>query len=205
MDIQLQELLDTIRTEGVNNAEEQARKIRAEAEEQAGKIVADARKEAARILESATQDAKRLEQSGREALRQAGRDLILSLQKEIQNLIAAIIKKETKNVLTGKFLEEALSAVLSGWKENGETDLTVLVTEKLLENLAKALHSQLASAVKGGAELRPGRHVDYGFKVSMKGGTAYYNFTEEGIAEILGEYLNPRIAEILKKSVAGEG
>jgi V/A-type H+-transporting ATPase subunit E len=120
-------------------------------------------------------------------------------------LFAAIIKKETKNVLTGKFLEEALRAVLSGWKENGETDLTVLVPEKLLENLEKALHSQLASAVKGGAELRPGRHVDYGFKVSMKGGTAYYNFTEEGIAEILGEYLNPRIAEILKKSVAGEG
>ncbi len=205
MDVQLQELLDTIKAEGIQNAEEQAKKIVARAEEQAKAIVSGARKEAEQILDKAKQDAERQEQSGKEALRQAGRDLLLSLQKEIQNLFTGLIRKETETVLTARFMEEALKAILSGWKGEADKSLTILVPEKLLNELEKALHGQLASALKGGVELKPGKNVSYGFKIAMKDGTAYYNFTEEGIAEILGEYLNPRIAEILRKSISNEG
>jgi V/A-type H+-transporting ATPase subunit E len=38
----------------------------------------------------------------------------------------------------------------------------------------------------------------------MKDGSAYYNFTSEGIAEILGEYVNPSLGELIQRAVDKE-
>ena len=53
MDVQLQELIDKIKKDGVASAENEAAKIVAEAEKNAEKIIADAQEKAAEIVKKA--------------------------------------------------------------------------------------------------------------------------------------------------------
>jgi V/A-type H+-transporting ATPase subunit E len=58
--------------------------------------------------------------------------------------------------------------------------------------------------LKKGIELKPFPELQAGFRIAMKDGSAYYNFSDQGIAEILAEYMNPRIAEIVQEAVEEE-
>jgi len=52
--------------------------------------------------------------------------------------------------------------------------------------------------------LNPFPELQAGFRIAMKDGSAYYNFSDQGIAEIMAEYMNPRIAEIVREAVGKE-
>jgi V/A-type H+-transporting ATPase subunit E len=62
----------------------------------------------------------------------------------------------------------------------------------------------LAVELQKGVELKPFPEIEAGFRIAMKDGSAYYNFTDRGIAEILAEYLNPKIAEIVQEAAQKE-
>ena len=59
----LKELLEKINTEGVQQAEEQARVIESKAKDERGKILKDAELEAQRIVEEAEADAKKTKET----------------------------------------------------------------------------------------------------------------------------------------------
>ena len=67
-----------------------------------------------------------------------------------------------------------------------------------LPRIERALPAIVDGITKKGLEIKPTADAKAGFVVSEKSGNAYYNFTSEGIAEILAEYLNPRLAEIVR-------
>ena len=201
MDVQLKELIERIKSEGVENAEQQAEKIVREAEERAKQIVADAEKEADSIRKNAEEEARKREATGRETLKQAGRDLLLSVEKRLQSLFDRIITEETGNAMKGEYLQDLIGKVVEQL-ESDVQDLSVLVDEKELGNIEKGLHSKLSEALSAGMEIKPLHGVEAGFRVAYKDGSAYFNFTAEGIAEILSAYLNPRLAEILKEAAA---
>lgn len=86
MDVQLKELIDKIKNDGVKSAEENAARIISEAEEKASGIIRKARENADTLRDTARADAEKTERSGKEALRQAGRDLVLTIKAEISTL-----------------------------------------------------------------------------------------------------------------------
>jgi V/A-type H+-transporting ATPase subunit E len=201
MDVQLKELIERIKSEGVENAEQQAEQIVNEAEERAKKIVSDAEKEADAIRKEAEEEARKREATGRETLKQAGRDILLSTQKRLQELFDRIITRETGETMKGEYLQQLIGKAVEQL-ESDVADLSILVDEKELGNIEKGLHSKLSEELASGMEIKPLPGVEAGFRVSYKDGSAYYNFTSEGIAEILAGYLNPRLAEILKEAAA---
>lgn len=203
MDVQLKELIDRIKSEGIESAEEQAQKIIREAEEKAKQIVSSAEKDADNIRQQAEEEAARREHTGRESLKQAGRDLVISLQKTLQNLFESVIYTETAEKLKGDALQKSIQELIDHWSED-VTDISVLVAEDELQKLEKGLRDKLSAQLAKGMELQPLPNVEAGFQVAYKDGSAYYNFSAEGIAEILSEFLNPRLAEILKEAVKEE-
>ena len=203
MDVQLQELIERIKSEGIENADQEADRIIKEAQEKAKQIVSDAESEAEKIRNKAEEDAARREQTGRESLKHAGRDLLLSVQKRLQQLFDTIIYQETAESLKGNLLENAVSQVVKNWDAE-LSDLTVLIAEDELEKVEKGLKKKLSDELSKGVEIKPLPRVEAGFQVSMQDGTAYYNFTAEGIAELLSQFLNPRLAEILKEAAKEE-
>jgi V/A-type H+-transporting ATPase subunit E len=64
--------------------------------------------------------------------------------------------------------------------------------------------SRLVEELKKGFELKPLPTLEAGFRIGLKDGSAYYDFSDQGIAEILAEYLNPRLSELMSQAAAPE-
>ena len=73
MEIQLQELIDQIKQNGVEVAEAEAKRIVDAANAEAERIISGAQNKADKILEDAKTENERMLRSSEEAIRQAGR------------------------------------------------------------------------------------------------------------------------------------
>ena len=204
MEVQLQELIDKIKTEGIKSAEQESARVLHEAEKKANEIIAQAHDEASAIVAKANEEVKRFEQTAKDAVAQAGRNTILSLRSRITELFDALIAEQTREALTPKVLEEAIVSLIKSWSKEQVTNLQVLLPASDLKKLEKQLKSRLAAELKKGVELKPFPEISAGFRIAMEDGSAYYNFTDQGIAEILAEYLNPKIAEIVREAAQKE-
>ncbi len=205
MDIQLKELIETIKKDGIASAEATAAQIIAEAERQAKGIREKAQQEAERFIQEAKREIARTEQASRDALVQAGRDLLLGLERRIVRLFEGVIKTATQEALEGEGLVQILAALLSAWVEKNDSNIEVLLSPKDYQKLEKGLQARLAKELKKGVVIKPSPAVEAGFRIGEKDGSSYYDFTVEGLAEILSATLSPRLAEILKQASKVEG
>lgn len=200
MEAQLKELIEKIRQDGVETAEQEAEKIIAEAKNEADGIIEEAHKKSKEMIENAKKENRRQEQAGKEALVQAGRDLLISLEKKITQIFDELIKSETGAALDGKFLENILTAMVKEWVKSRSDHITVLLPEDELKALEGSLKKKLTAELKKGVEIKPTDAVEKGFYISEKEGSSYYNFSAEGIAEIIAEYVNPRLSEAIRRA-----
>ncbi|MGL1894131.1 MAG: V-type ATP synthase subunit E [Spirochaetaceae bacterium] len=198
MDVQLKELIDKIKIDGVKSAEDSAKTIIAEAEKKADQIVSNAEKKANDVKESALAEAEVSKQAGISAVKQSARDLVIDLKKEIEGIFDSLIKTETTESLKGDELANAIVAVLGNWNKDDVSDLKVLLPSSEEENVKKSIIKKFSDAVKAGLEIKPQEGLDAGFKLSEKDGNVYYDFTAEGVGQMMAEYLSPQLAEIVK-------
>jgi len=204
MEIQLQELIDKIKKDGIEPASEEAARIKREAEAEAAKIISAAQKEAEEIINTGKVSAERSEKAGIAALEQASRNLILAFKGEIQALLDAI----TAHAVTLAYKEDTFKAILpdliKAWaSRSGSDSLDLLLPEKELAKIKAWATGALTAELKKGLELKSDRNLGAGFKIANKDGSAYYDFSAESVAELLSAYLNPHLAEILKNSAKG--
>jgi len=199
MDVQVKELIEKIKNDGVKNAEESSSRIISEAEKKAAALIESAEKEAAEIKSQAQNEASRMEQAGKEALKQAGRDLLLSVKKDVEDLFNRIVQSGTAEVLKGDSLKECIVAVLKSWKEDEVTDLSVLVAPETLKSMESKLKADLKSMIDKGLEIKPFSGLAAGFRISSKDGRAFYDFSDKELMEMLSKYLNPGLMSILEK------
>ncbi len=205
MDIQLQELVDKIKKDGIAAASDEAAKLKAQAQAEATRVVEAAKKEADSIINAAKADAERSEKAGTAALEQASRNLVLAFKGEIQNLLDAIVKKEAAAAYNADTIKAVLPDILKAWASKGSDDLAVLINEKDLAALKGFFDEKLVSTLKKGCELKSDRNLSGGFRIAEKDGSAYYDFSAESAADLLSAYLNPRLAENLKNAVKTGG
>ena len=202
MEIQLQELIDKIKKDGIESASEEAARIKREAEAEAARIVNAANKEAADIVSRGKADAERSERAGKAALEQASRNLVLAFKSEIQALLDKIISQAAASAYSADALKQILPNLLKNWISNkGAFDL--LLSDDDLAKLKSWAGGTLAAELQKGIELKSDRNLGAGFRIANKDGSAYYDFSAEAVSELLSAYLNPHLAEILKISAKG--
>jgi V/A-type H+-transporting ATPase subunit E len=204
MDIQLQDLIDKIKKDGIASASDEAAKLKSQADAEANRIVEAAKKEASTIIAKAKADAERTEKAGNAALEQASRNLVLAFKREIQNLLDAIVKQEVTETYKADVLKTVLPDILKVWAANGSDDLALLISEKDLNKVKGFFDEKLADTLRKGIELKSDRNLSAGFRIAQKDGSAYYDFSAESVAELFSAYLNPHLAEILKAAVKAE-
>jgi V/A-type H+-transporting ATPase subunit E len=206
MEIQVQELIDKIKKDGIESASGEAARIKTEAEAEAGRIVAAAQKEAAEIVSRGKADAERSEKAGIAALEQASRNLVLSFKGEIQTLLDKLIAQSAASAFKEDTLKEVLPGLLKAWvSKTGAESINLLLSEGDLAKLKSWAAGALAEEFKKGTELKSDRNLASGFRIANKDGSSYYDFSAESVAELLSSYLNPHLAEILKGAVQGTG
>jgi len=204
MDIQVQELINKIKKDGIESASEEAARIKSEAEAEAKHIVESAKKEAAEVTAKGKQDAERAEKAGTAALKQASRNLILAFKEEIQGLLNSLVAAQVGKSYTDDVLKAVIPELIKSWSAKrsggGADSLAVLVSGASLGKLEAFFKTKLAAELKKGLELRSDRNLAGGFRIANKDGSAYYDFSADSVAEMLCAYLNPKLAEILKAS-----
>jgi len=196
MSVQLQELIDRIKREGVQEAEKQAADMKGQAQTEADRIVSEAKKQAQTIVKKAKEETRQFEAASRDSLAQAGRDLVLNVKKNLTDLFQAVLRRETAGGLDSDVLREALLALIKGWADRKGESGEILIPEKQQSDVVDYVMSRVAKELKGGFEIRPSARIEAGFKISE--GDAFYDFTDRGIAEFLMEHLNSKVAACLK-------
>ncbi|GHV02680.1 V-type ATP synthase subunit E [Spirochaetia bacterium] len=203
MDIQLQELIDKIKKDGIESASEEAARLKAQAEAEAKRIVDAAAKEGEAIISRAKSEGEKFEKAGIAALEQASRNLVLAFKTEIQSLLDKIVAQETASSYSEDTLKAILPDLVKTWASKSSNSLDLLLSDSDLKKLQGFFNDKLAAELKKGVELKADRNLGAGFRIASKDGSAYYDFSSESVAELLAAYLNPRLGEILKTAARG--
>lgn len=204
MDVQLQELIDKIKKDGVGAAEASAQAIIADAEKRAEAIVAEAERKAAENEKKAKAEAERLEKASIDAIKQAARNTILSFRDGINAELSALIQAETAKSYDDKLLKTLIPEVVKEWVKNQEaSSVSVLLSEKDTAALSASLTAALKNEIAKGLEIKADSSLDAGFRISTKDGAAFYDFSAESVAALFSAYLNPKTAQIMKDAAGG--
>ena len=180
MELQIQDLVSSIRKEGVEAANAEAEAIIAEAKKKADSIVSGAKTEAQQSKDAAEKEIAILKESAEVSAEQAKRDAVLAFKSEIQKEFEKIMAAGVGKVLSGKALGELIRMAVAG--EN-IADCVAEVAE-----VSDALKAELAEEIKNGLEIRPTKNVQHGFRLAAKDGSGYFDCSDDGIMEMLMPY-----------------
>ncbi len=202
MDVQLQDLIEKIKKDGVEAADKSASEKIAQARAEAEKIIANAKEEADKIIKAAKDETTRMEKASEDAIRQAGRNLILSFRESVEKELSAIMTAETAKSYSPKLLENLIPETVKAWTKNTDAgDVSVLLNEKDLKELEQNLGAALKDKIGEGLTLKADNSIENGFRIGVKDGAAYYDFSAEAVADLFSAYLNPKVASIMKEAV----
>jgi V/A-type H+-transporting ATPase subunit E len=201
MEVQLGALIEQIKKEGVAAAESEAKAIVDKANADAEAIVAEARAEAERLLASAKSENERLVRSSEEAIRQAGRNLLLSFRESVARELRAIVEKTVDDAYSSEALGALVLRAIEAFAANAEAEsLCAVLNEKDLAALESGMLAALRERMLTGVTLRAGDGFDGGFRIAVGESGAYYDFSAEAVTEMLSAYLAPRVAALLKEA-----
>ena len=180
MELQIQELVSSIRKEGIDAANAEAETIIAEAGKKAEAIIAAARSEAKETKETAEREIGILKERAAESAGQAKRDAVLSFRAEVEAIFERLLAADVAKALDGKALGTLIRAALAG------EDVSAYAAE--VAAVSDELRAELATELKNGLEIRPTRSVKAGFRLAAKDGSGYFDCSEEEIMQMLMPY-----------------
>lgn len=199
----VQELIDKIKSEGIQAAKQEAGEITKQARDQANKINEDAMTASDQLLQNAKKDIKKMHESTHMALKQASRDMLLALRNEIENMLKKIISSQVKDSLSSDQLANIITEVIKSSSEADQLapDIRITLNIKDLKKLEESYIAKLKEKVKGTIKLEASDDIDKGFTISYDAGKSDFDFTDESLAQFLSQYLNSQVSDLLKESV----
>jgi V/A-type H+-transporting ATPase subunit E len=211
----VESLIERLRGEGVASGRAEAEKIVKDAQTDAQTILNKARAEADQIVSRARTEAANLEKAGRQALEVAARDTALDLKHRLLQGAAREVKQLVNEELKRQeVLEKLILEVAGQAKEqaNGAEAIEVVLPEKAvsMDDLARD-PAQLQAGPLGqfatlaardllrrGVTLTPSPNVKAGIKVRLTDKGVELDLSDQAIADVLLQHLQPRFRALLE-------
>ena len=201
MEVQLQELIDQIKKDGVEAAETEAEAILKSAGEKAEQIISDAQAQADKILLNAKAENDRMVKSSEDAIRQAGRNLLISFRESVSSELKAIIGENVSAVYSSEALTQLIVSIVESWANKPDAeDISVILNSADLKKLEETLLVALKEKMLKGITLKANDNFDGGFRIAVNNGGAYYDYSAEAVVDMLSNYLSPKVTELLKEA-----
>jgi V/A-type H+/Na+-transporting ATPase subunit E len=201
MQTKLQELTEKIYSEGVEKANDEAKRIEAEAKKQADEMLEKAKKDAEKIIKDAEKEAEDLKKNSLNELQLASRQAISDIKQKVVALIdykavSPEIKGAFKDV---EFTQLIIETVVKNWNPKGSdaVSLSVLLPEDKKKEFEAFFQKKTKDLLEKGLEIGFSEDVKGGFKIGPKEGGYMVSFTEEDFENFFKAYLRPRLIEIL--------
>ena len=201
MEIQLGELINQIKKDGVEAAETKAEAILSDAKAEAEKIINDARLQAEKILNDAKAENERMVKSSEDAIRQAGRNLLISFRESVTRELNAIVNENVTAVYSSDKLAGLIVTAVENWSKKPDAeDVSVVLNSGDLKALEDNLIAALKEKMLSGVTLKANDNFDGGFHIASNDSGAYYDYSAETVVDMLSNYLSPRVTELLKEA-----
>lgn len=201
MEVQLQELIEQIKNDGVVAAETEAKSIIDAAKAEAEKIVAEAKAQAEKILADAKSENDRMTKSSKDAIRQAGRNLLISFRESVTKELEKITAENVTAVYSSDELAKLIINIVECWANKPDAeDIAVILNTEDLKRLEDNLIGALNEKMLKGVTLKANDNFDGGFRIAVNNGSAYYDYSAEAVVEMLSNYLSPKVTELLKEA-----
>lgn len=182
MELQIRDLVDAIKKEGVDAAQAEAERILNEAKASAAEIVARAKEEAESILEKAEAEKKVMTESVKIAAEHTKRDALLAFRQSVQSEFQKLLSAETEKALNCETLAKLISAAIMG------EDASLYAAE--VHEVTEGLKKQLADEIRAGLEIRTNADIQAGFRLAAKDGSGYFDCSDEEILKMLAPYFS---------------
>ena len=201
MEVQLGELIEQIKKEGVATAEAEAKAIVDAAKADAEKIIDEAKAQADKILNDAKSETERMTKSSEDAIRQSGRNLLISFRESVSRELKAIIGENVSAVYSSEALAQIIVNIVANWANKPDAeDIAVILNTEDLNRLEETILAALKEKMLKGITLKANDNFDGGFRIAVKGGSAYYDYSAEAVVDMLSNYLSPKVTELLKEA-----
>ncbi|MCX5698398.1 MAG: V-type ATP synthase subunit E family protein [Candidatus Omnitrophica bacterium] len=194
---EIKDLIAKIQQEGIQAAQEQAARIKTEADRVSLKIISEAKIQAQEIIEQANSQAQRLADSTQAALRQAGRDLLISLRQEIISMLDRLIKLDLRQALTVEELSSIIGALIKNAPPSLGSQIIVSLNKLDQDKLEQGFLRQLAQETKKSIVLKSADGIDSGFIISFDAGKSIFDFSGRALSDYICSRLKPELNKIL--------
>ena len=136
------------------------------------------------------------------SIKQASRDMLLSLRKEIGNILQKIVAAKVSDALTAQTLTAIITDVAKRAVDANQAQggLEVTVSAQDLQNLQQGFIAQLQKELKKPIHFKASEDIGKGFVISFDQGKSNFDFSDAGLADYLGAYLNEQVAALLKEA-----
>ena len=201
MEIQLQALIDQIKKDGVEAAVTEAESVLNAAKAEAEKIISDAKAQAEKYLLDAKNENEKMVKSSEDAIRQAGRNLLISFRESVSKELNAIVSENVTAVYSSDAFAKLIVNAVEGWvaKPDAE-DISVVLNSADLKSLEETLVAGLKDKLGKGVTLKANDNFDGGFRIAVNNGGAYYDYSAEAVVDMLSNYLSPKVTALLKEA-----
>ncbi len=211
-------LITRLRNEGVSAGRDEADRILADARRQAQQILEKTTAEARDILETAHKKADAYRAAGEEALKTAMRDAVLGMKAGLMDHFSADVARLVSRELTNPDILKQMILAVAGRVRSGagvreeEEDLEIVLPtaviglEELRSNpdeLEKGALTKFALGLTGemlreGITLSASDDFATGIRVRIDGKNITLDLTEEAVAALLLQHLQPRFRAVLE-------
>jgi V/A-type H+-transporting ATPase subunit E len=205
----VQALIDRIRDQGVQSANQEAARILAEAEAKASQLLADAQKQVEQLRAKATADIEAEQAAAQEALKLSARDTVTRLKNLVSTAFETFVRRLVTTATQDRELMKNLVLVLAGHSADEfikDKQIQILLSDALLtgqpdpklRELSKQTILSLSSdMLREGVELIPSSNVEGGAKVRLVGEQLEIDLTDKAITKMLAGQLLPRFHALL--------
>jgi len=197
MTMELKNLIDKIKKDGVEQAENEAAKIVASAKEQAQEVISQAQSKAKDIIVQAQDEASAFKSSSEQALKQAARDALLALRGRVTEFFARVVKTNVQDELSPDVLKDIILQAVEHSIKEGIMDIEIVVSAEDKKALEVKLFAALKKEAKERVLLKEGKGIEKGFRIGERNKDSYLDFTDQAIAEGFRRYLNPKLVDAL--------
>lgn len=197
MEMDLSNLIEKIKKDGVSEAQKKSADIINDAQKKAQEIIARAHTENKNIILEAETESNKLKKLAEASIKQSVRDAALSLKQKIVELCDTITKRQITQQMSSSVLKDIILKLIENFKKEGILNIEILLKKEDKEKLEEAVLNSLGAEMKKGITFKISPSISAGLRIGEKDKNYCYDFTDEGLMEALKAYLNPKVLKIL--------
>lgn len=196
MEQQIQDLINSIKKDGIESANNESKKILDDANKKAEMIISEATKKKNEMLEEAKKQIALERESSMAAVKQGARDLSLSFVKGTEEKFTQILKTKIDDSFSADVLKEVI--VLAIQSEFDSKDVVVELPEKYKKTIADSILSDIKKEVeKDGLAFSFSSSLSGGFRVIEKDGKAYIDLSSDEVTKLLYPYVSSTLRDMI--------